>query len=619
MKKKLFLIILITSLFNISFCSNLFFQWKITDKEKEQLDKEIVELIKTNTELYKKLILNYQSRNEENSEEPILGLSRYTECQKCLKFVHDFKSLKNKFGFPQVITSISSLLSLVGSWFPSYLPYDIDTINGLIEKYGYIILENFYSKFMTSYFFCEKADLCPVEKRKNYDNADIFATKILETKKGKEKEKPQGKNVLKMLQITDLHIDPLYLEGSSSSCTKPICCRKDSTSSKKEPFSGKYGFETNCDVPWELFDSFLEDVAKKDVDIIIWTGDNAPHDVWNGKQETAYEIAKNLTIKFSNKLADKNIPIFYSLGNHESYPNDNFRDNEDEKLAKFADIYEDYIGSEGNETFRKGGYYTRKYKDTKLRFISLNCFVCDSFNFNLINSSKTYTKDMFNWLESELKKAEKNNEFVFILNHFPLNADFMLTECAKRFQALFDRYEYIIRGIFSGHTHLDDIEGITGYFNRDKIIHLNFIAPQFTTYSRKLPSYRIYTIDKETMQVIDYEQFRFNLTKSNNEKKPYWETAYKASEFFKVNNLLDYNKIINCENMEGYILNRYSGSKVGESKKDKPESIKEARCAMTTNNFDEYFKCLNPEIGLNLGFVSVITNFLIGPFENFNE
>ena len=71
--------------------------------------------------------------------------------------------------------------------------------------------------------------------------------------------------------------------------------------------------------------------------------------------------------------------------------------------------------------------------------------------------------------------------------------------------------------------------------------------------------------------------------------------------------------------MEGYILNRYSGSKVGESKKDKPESIKEARCAMTTNNFDEYFKCLNPEIGLNLGFVSVITNFLIGPFENFNE
>ena len=28
----------------------------------------------------------------------------------------------------------------------------------------------------------------------------------------KEKEIPEGKNVLKMLQITDLHIDPLYLE-----------------------------------------------------------------------------------------------------------------------------------------------------------------------------------------------------------------------------------------------------------------------------------------------------------------------------------------------------------------------------------------------------------------------
>ena len=226
---------------------------------------------------------------------------------------------------------------------------------------------------------------------------------------------------------------------------------------------------------------------------------------------------------------------------------------------------------------------------------------------------------MFRWLENELQKAENNSEYVYILNHFPLNGGFTLTECAKRFQALFDRYEYTIRGIFSGHTHLDDIEGISEYFNKDKIIHLNFIAPQLTTFSGKLPSYRIYTIDKETMQIIDYEQIRLNLTKSNEEKTPYWVSAYNASTFYNVKNMLEYEKIINIENMEDYIFNRYSGSKYGEEHKKNANTKKRAKCTMTTNNFDDYFKCVNPKIGLNPEFIYVFSNFFIGPFEDFDN
>ena len=224
---------------------------------------------------------------------------------------------------------------------------------------------------------------------------------------------------------------------------------------------------------------------------------------------------------------------------------------------------------------------------------------------------------MFRWLEQELQQAEKNNEFVYILNHFPLNGGFTLTECAKRFQALFDRYEYNIRGIFSGHTHLDDVEGISQYFNKSKIIHFNFIAPQLTTYSSKLPSYRIYTIDKATMQIIDYEQIRLDLTESNKDGIAHWNSAYNASSFYKVNNMLEYDKILNCEDMGGYIVNRYSGSQYGNKQKDNENTKKRAKCTMTTNNFDEYFKCVNPKIGLNEEFLYVFTNFFIGPFENF--
>ena len=57
-------IVLIFMLFNITLCSNLFFQWRITDAEKEQLDRELFELVKTNTELYDKFVSNYKTKSE---------------------------------------------------------------------------------------------------------------------------------------------------------------------------------------------------------------------------------------------------------------------------------------------------------------------------------------------------------------------------------------------------------------------------------------------------------------------------------------------------------------------------------------------------------------------------
>ena len=38
---------------------------------------------------------------------------------------------------------------------------------------------------------------------------------------------------------------------------------------------------------------------------------------------------------------------------------------------------------------------------------------------------------MIKWLEEELENSENNNEFIYIVIHFPLNAYFMLTECTK--------------------------------------------------------------------------------------------------------------------------------------------------------------------------------------------
>ena len=622
-------LILIFFFINYSLSSNLFFQWRITDEELAQLREESFSLFKSNFDLYKKMMTNFEtsdmkykylfpSKNTDLPDEDTkLYLSRYTHCQKCMNFILSLRQIKDKYGLDALYTNIKKVACPL-------LVKKIATpaCEGLIDNYGYIIMENIFSRYIDSYYLCEKIDLCPVENPKKIINVDDYVKRVLKNYEYKPKEDiKKGGNTLRMLQITDLHLDLEYKEGAKGKCNYPLCCRdmpEENENIDESELAGKYGFEGTCDANLELLKSFVEDAYNRNVDFIIWTGDNPPHDSWGkNDQEKSNNITKiiknTIESKFNN--SQDNIPIFYCLGNHERYPNDNFRPNETEMLKSMADIFNDYLSSDAYEDFKNYGYYTMKYKDSNLRIISLNCLVCDTLNFNLLNSTKAQAKAMFEWLEKELQKAEQNNEFVYILDHFPINGDVTLIECGKRFHALFQRYQFNIRGIFSGHTHLDDLVFITEYYNKDKIININYIAPQFTTFSQKLPSYRIYIIDEETKQIIDYEQYRLDLDRSNKDKKPYWNLAYTASDFYGVENMLEFEKIRNFNNLEGYIINRYSGGKKGINNKNSTSYIKRANCTMNTNNYQEFLECYKPT-GINNDLASIICNYLIGPFED---
>ena len=50
-----------------------------------------------------------------------------------------------------------------------------------------------------------------------------------------------------------------------------------------------------------------------DLDLIIWTGDNTPHDVW--KQSQSYNL--NFTTMISEKLRrHTNVTVIAAMGNH---------------------------------------------------------------------------------------------------------------------------------------------------------------------------------------------------------------------------------------------------------------------------------------------------------------
>lgn len=271
-------------------------------------------------------------------------------------------------------------------------------------------------------------------------------------------------------------------------------------------------------------------------DFIIWTGDNPSHTPWKSNYDEVY----NSTQTFVNLLVDKyqyNKPVFVAFGNHESSMTDMYQPFNKTKNSEFLNtmqkIFSNWITKpEEKETFLQYGYFTTKFPNSNLRIISLNTFLCDIFNFYLIQNP-TDPFSQFSWLIKTLREAELNHEEVFIISHIPPGDTNYMSECSKRFKAIVDRFQNIIKGQFYGHTHYDEMKLIPEYFDSNVMAGVEFVAPSLTTYSFQNPSFRIFEMDEETKIIYNYYQYRLNLTEANNLKEneePKWNVAYDAQK-----------------------------------------------------------------------------------------
>ena len=502
-----------------------------------------------------------------------------TLCQRLINAVTT--TVREKYGF-EGIQYYAELLCSVA--------LDRGVCNTYISKYGPVFIDSFILRAGNEENLCHKLGFCP-EGEETEDTYD-YAIRLLKDKpKNKKREGVDySAPTLKMIQLTDIHLDTKYVENGTVYCDEPVCCREPaSTYSRKK--SGKYGFLGRCDASVELLESFMDKAYELKPDFIIWTGDNSPHNSKNASQNDNYEasiIVKNmLDEKFKNE-----IPIYPALGNHEKYPSDLYIGDEAELLENYGQIFKDYFyEDQAFETFRKYGYYTEKYKDTNLRIVVLNCLICDTWNFYIIGGIHEAAKKEFIWLEEVLRQAEKNGEYVYLIDHFPINSNFQLTECAQRLRALLDRFDYIIRGFFSGHTHLDDISPVRTYFEPKPIININYIAPPLTTYPGRNPSFRQFILDSNTKNVIDYQQYRLNLTDANLKREANWYIVYNATQMFKVNDLTELDKIFKIDVDGDYIIQRYAEGKDEKKIVHNKKEINEAQCQIQTDTYHDFYVC----------------------------
>jgi sphingomyelin phosphodiesterase len=124
---------------------------------------------------------------------------------------------------------------------------------------------------------------------------------------------------MKMLHLTDVHLDLWYTPGSNAECEEPLCCR---STSHGHNYSAGYWSETfgSCDAPLTFTKKAIKHIGDthKDIDLVIWTGDNVPHDVWNTTQEI--NLRHIHTVTDLVKVAFNGKKVFPCLGNHETHP-----------------------------------------------------------------------------------------------------------------------------------------------------------------------------------------------------------------------------------------------------------------------------------------------------------
>ena len=517
----------------------------------------------------------------------LLDVEEDFSCTLCKRIVAAVRTtVEEKYTPTEIINTIALICSI---------SQDYDYCYNFYSNYGIPFLKNAFIRLTNSDNFCHTLGFCSEGQlcEGTYD----YAIRLLKDKPNKTKEKiDTSAQTLKMIQVTDIHYDKNYVENGTIYCDTPLCCHEPASQYSRIK-SGKFGSIKNCDTNINTLKSFVQAAYELNPDFIIWTGDNAEHDSWNSTQEEAFSATRTIKNAIDEVFQHK-IPIYPVIGNHEVYPNDLWESGKENIFKYLADIYKDYFfEDQAYDTFSKYGYYTEKHPNTNLRIIALNCLYCDAVNYHHLSSNHTEAKKEFIWLESVLREAETNGEYVYILDHFPINGEFTLVECSKRLRAIFDRFDYIIRGYFSGHNHLDDIAPVRRYFEPRPIININYIAPSLTSNEGDglNPSFRQYIIDSNTKQVIDYEQYRLNLTEANLKGEAKWYLSHLATELFNVSDLTEREQMCSI-NVEGeYIQKRYSDN-ASEKQIHNKKEIRKAECTITTDSYYDYFVCTEQSI-----------------------
>jgi hypothetical protein len=344
---------------------------------------------------------------------------------------------------------------------------------------------------------------------------------------------PSGQRV-KVLHLSDFHLDPRYYVSSEANCSASLCCRLNVANAGPggqvqfpSPLYGAY----RCDTPYDLGTAALQAIApltgvsgQQSFAWTVYTGDLVSHDSQNqlSRAYVEYEEASIYEI-FKHYI---NGPVFPVLGNHDTNPEaiDGPHSLPGPLGQQFSWNY-DHVSSlwQNNgwinaTTASQASLHYAAYSVVNqygLKIITLNTdFWYKSNYFNFINTTMPDTSGTFSFIIQELQAAEDAGQRVWILGHVLSGWDGSnpLDNPTDLFYQIVDRYSpHVIANIFFGHTHEDQFTIF--YANNGtnqtsaNALTTAWIGPSVTPLTNLNSGFRLYEVDTGSFDVYDAYTF----------------------------------------------------------------------------------------------------------------
>merc|ERR1711892_234988 len=265
---------------------------------------------------------------------------------------------------------------------------------------------------------------------------------------------------LKVLQITDVHIDLSYLPGSPVSCGLPCCCMASTGLAGEDQIASGVWGDYSCDLPSYTFEDMVKHVAEAhtDLDYVIYTGDSPAHDVWLQTTDKTLEHQVFVLNTIDEYLPG--IPVYLTLGNHEGFPVNSFPTSTEMGTIVSGDWLYGAVGElawaanleeDAQAMFKENGFYSTLVKPG-FRIIGLNNNFCVGMNFFLFLDFSDPAGQL-SWLVEQLLVSEELGEVVHILAHHPPGS--CLTGWGREYTKIINRFQSTAKAQFHGHTHDD--------------------------------------------------------------------------------------------------------------------------------------------------------------------
>ncbi|KAJ2145810.1 Endopolyphosphatase [Coemansia sp. RSA 678] len=252
------------------------------------------------------------------------------------------------------------------------------------------------------------------------------------------------------LHITDMHVDPNYMEGATtySQCHRrpPHVLPPDYDSAKDgHAHTGRFGIPlAKCDSPIALINATSEHLRREwahKLDFVIWTGDSGRHDGDPEQPRTFDQIIKGNDIASAAlRSAFKKIPVVPNIGNNDVSPHNELAAPGHKRARKTFRALErswhPLVPKDQVPTFHYGGYFAKDVVDYDGRKGGITALSLNTIYWYRANAKVggCRAKDspglaQLAWIRYQMRRARMRSRDIILLGHVLPNRDNYRPSC----------------------------------------------------------------------------------------------------------------------------------------------------------------------------------------------